>query len=148
MYPRHWWLMLIILATQEAEIRRIVVQSHPWQIVLETLPWKTLHKKKKKNRADGVAQGESPESKPQYSKKRKKKKNVNMHFTFPICVPCLIFPLHICHHLIYWYCMYLFPISPFEYKLKKGKYFNLWFIATPLHLEEQEVTRRHPTNGL
>jgi hypothetical protein len=57
--------------------------------------------------------------------KKEKKKNVNMHFTFPICVPCLIFPLHICHHLIYWYCMYLFPISPFEYKLKKGKYFNL-----------------------
>jgi hypothetical protein len=23
----HWWLMLVILATQEAEIRRIVIQS-------------------------------------------------------------------------------------------------------------------------
>jgi hypothetical protein len=34
---RHWWLMPIILATQEAEIRRIEAQSHPGQIVLETL---------------------------------------------------------------------------------------------------------------
>jgi hypothetical protein len=31
------WLMLIILATQKAEIRRITVQSQPGQIVLETL---------------------------------------------------------------------------------------------------------------
>jgi hypothetical protein len=30
---RHQWLTLIILATQEAEIRRIAVQSQPWQIV-------------------------------------------------------------------------------------------------------------------
>jgi hypothetical protein len=26
---RHWWLTPVILATQEAEIRRIVVQSSP-----------------------------------------------------------------------------------------------------------------------
>jgi hypothetical protein len=39
------WLMPIILATQEADIRRIVVQSQPEQIVHETLSWKTLHKK-------------------------------------------------------------------------------------------------------
>jgi hypothetical protein len=29
-----WWLTPVILATQEAEIRRIMVQSQWWQIVL------------------------------------------------------------------------------------------------------------------
>jgi hypothetical protein len=32
-----WWLTTIILATQEAEIRRITVQNQPRQIVQETL---------------------------------------------------------------------------------------------------------------
>jgi hypothetical protein len=31
------WLMLVILVTQEAEIRRIVVQSQPGQITHKTL---------------------------------------------------------------------------------------------------------------
>jgi hypothetical protein len=35
----------IILATQKAEIRRIMVQSQPRQIVCRTLSRKTLHKK-------------------------------------------------------------------------------------------------------
>jgi hypothetical protein len=39
------------LATQEAEIRRIMVQSQTEQIVYETLSQKTLHK----NSAGGVA---------------------------------------------------------------------------------------------
>jgi hypothetical protein len=48
--------MPVILVTQEAEIRRIVVQSQPRQRVHETLSRKTLHK----NRAGAVAQGEGP----------------------------------------------------------------------------------------
>jgi hypothetical protein len=42
------WLVPVILATQEAEIRRTVVRSQPGQIVLETLSQKqknNLHKK-------------------------------------------------------------------------------------------------------
>jgi hypothetical protein len=35
-----WWLMPIILITQEAEMRRIMVQSQSWQIVSETLSQK------------------------------------------------------------------------------------------------------------
>jgi hypothetical protein len=33
----HWWLMPVILATQEAEIRRTAVHSHPRQIVCKIL---------------------------------------------------------------------------------------------------------------
>jgi hypothetical protein len=59
--------MLVILATQQAEIRRIMVQSQPRQIVRKTLSRKTLHK----NRAGGVAQVEDPEFKPQYRQKKR-----------------------------------------------------------------------------
>jgi hypothetical protein len=34
---QHWWPKPVILAAQEAEIRRIEVQSQPWQIVLKNL---------------------------------------------------------------------------------------------------------------
>jgi hypothetical protein len=40
------WLVPIILATQEAEIRRIEVWSQARQIVCKTLSWKTHHKKR------------------------------------------------------------------------------------------------------
>jgi hypothetical protein len=33
----HWWLTLVILATQEVEVRRIKVRSQPGQIVHKTL---------------------------------------------------------------------------------------------------------------
>jgi hypothetical protein len=46
------WLTPVILATQEAEIRRIMVGSKPEQIVLEILSPKKDHHKK---RAGGVA---------------------------------------------------------------------------------------------
>jgi hypothetical protein len=39
------WLMPILLATQEVEIRRIVVWSQARQIVHETLSWKALSQK-------------------------------------------------------------------------------------------------------
>jgi hypothetical protein len=55
--------MPVILATQEAEIRRIVVWS---QANSSTRPYlkKTLDKKKKRGEAGRVAQGEGPEFKP------------------------------------------------------------------------------------
>jgi hypothetical protein len=36
-WARRWWLTLVSLVTQEAEIRRIAVQSLPGQVVFETL---------------------------------------------------------------------------------------------------------------
>jgi hypothetical protein len=44
---RHWWLTPIILTTQEEEIRRILIQSQPGQIVCETLSQKNPSHKKK-----------------------------------------------------------------------------------------------------
>jgi hypothetical protein len=41
-----WWFMRIILATQEAEIRRITVRSQPEEIVLKTLSRKKPFTKK------------------------------------------------------------------------------------------------------
>jgi hypothetical protein len=42
--------MSLILATQEAEIRRIEVRSQPWQILLHTQSTKNPTKKKKKKK--------------------------------------------------------------------------------------------------
>jgi hypothetical protein len=53
--------MPIILATQEAEIRRIGVRSQPRQIICKTLSQKSPSQK----RAGGVAQCVGPEFKTQ-----------------------------------------------------------------------------------
>jgi single-stranded DNA-specific DHH superfamily exonuclease len=66
---RSWWLTPVIAATQEAEIRT-EVRSQPRQTVYKTLSQKYPSQK----RAGGVAQGEGPEFKPQYCKKKKKKR--------------------------------------------------------------------------
>jgi hypothetical protein len=58
------WLTPIILATQEAEIRRIEVHSQPGLIVSQKTP--------SYKRAGGIAQGEGPKFKPQYHKKKKR----------------------------------------------------------------------------
>jgi hypothetical protein len=64
--------MPIILAIQEAEIRRITLQSQTEQIVCETLS----QKKKSQKRTAGVFQGVGHEFKPQYHKKKKKPKRL------------------------------------------------------------------------
>jgi hypothetical protein len=64
-----WWLTPVILATQEAKIKRITVQTQIRQIVPKTLYQKTHHNK----RAGGVVQGEGPEFKPQQCKKKERK---------------------------------------------------------------------------
>jgi hypothetical protein len=61
---RHQWLTSVIPASQEAEIRRIVVQTQPGQRVRMTLSKKNSAQK----RAGGVAQGVGPEFKPHYLK--------------------------------------------------------------------------------
>jgi hypothetical protein len=59
--------MPAVLATQQAEIRRIAVQSQPRQIVPETLSGKNTSQK----RVGGVVQMVGPKFKPQYRKKKK-----------------------------------------------------------------------------
>jgi hypothetical protein len=66
----------IILATQEAEIRKIKFQSQPGQIVHKTLSRKHPTQK----RAGGVAQGVGPEFKPQYHKQTKKEAAEDMGY--------------------------------------------------------------------
>jgi hypothetical protein len=60
------WLTPIILATQEAEIWRIMIQSQSRQIVLVTLSQKI--------KGWRVAQSVDPEFKPQCYKKKKQRK--------------------------------------------------------------------------
>jgi hypothetical protein len=81
----HWWLMPIILASQEAETK-ITVPSQAGEIVHETLSQKnTSHK-----RAGGVAQSLGPGFKPQYRKK-KKKECKTLIFGFVSFLFCFVF---------------------------------------------------------
>jgi hypothetical protein len=68
------WLTPVILATQEAEIRKITIRSQPGQIVLEILSGKPPHR----SRAGGVAQGEDPEVQATVPQK------INYFFIFPL----------------------------------------------------------------
>jgi hypothetical protein len=54
----------VILATQEAEIRRMAVQSQ----TRANNPRDPISKKPSQKRAGGVAHGEDPDFKPRYSK--------------------------------------------------------------------------------
>jgi hypothetical protein len=76
--------MPVILATQEAQIRRIAVQSQPRQIVGETLSRKKNHK----NWAGGVAQREGLEFKLQHCKKKEKEKK----YIICICGDIIVTP--------------------------------------------------------
>jgi hypothetical protein len=60
----------VILATQEAKIRRIIVQGQTGKRVLEILSGKKIHHKK------GSRSGVGPEFKPQYCRKKRKKKKL------------------------------------------------------------------------
>jgi hypothetical protein len=66
------WLTPVILVTQEAEIRRISVWSHPGQIV----PRDPVLKKPSQKRAGGWLKVKALSSNPNTSKKRKRKKNM------------------------------------------------------------------------
>jgi hypothetical protein len=60
---RHWWLMPVILATQQAERDKEDQGSKSaQQILCETLSWKNPSQK----RAGGEAQSVGSEFKPQY----------------------------------------------------------------------------------
>jgi hypothetical protein len=61
--------MPIILASQKAEVKRIVVGSQLGHIVCKTLSQKTCHTKSRVG-ADGVTEGIGPEFKPQYHKNK------------------------------------------------------------------------------
>jgi hypothetical protein len=64
--------MLVILATQEAEIRRMEVQSQPRQITHETPSQNNPSQKGIGGRGAGtMAQGIGPEFKSQYCKKKR-----------------------------------------------------------------------------
>jgi hypothetical protein len=91
------WITSVILATRETEIRRIAVQSQPKQIV----PQDPILKNPAQERACGVAQGEGPEFKPQYHKKKKRKTALKYPYHRTVG---LFFPRQMGIHLYYIPC--------------------------------------------
>jgi hypothetical protein len=75
MLSQHWWLIPVILATQNAEIRRIMVQSQPGQVVPGDLISKESITKIGLVKWLKVCVG--PEFQPQYRKTTKKKTQQN-----------------------------------------------------------------------
>jgi hypothetical protein len=74
----HQWLKPIILATQEAEIRRITVQSQPGKIVCETLSQKIHHKKGLVEWLEVKALNSSPSTTKTKNKKQTNKKKTQL----------------------------------------------------------------------
>jgi hypothetical protein len=72
---RCWWLTPLVLATKEAETRRIMIQSQLGQIVHETLYLKFPTHKRKAGRVVEVIEHlpSKHEFKPQYCQKANKK---------------------------------------------------------------------------
>jgi hypothetical protein len=111
--------MPVILATQEAQIRRIKVWGQHGQIVWEMLSWKNPLQK----RDGGVAQGIGPEFKPQYCQKQSSFAFVSKFFLhLGSTVPC--------HHLSA-------PKSPFP-----------TFLLLPLPVNQRRWTPRGGTRLL
>jgi hypothetical protein len=68
------WLTFVILATQEAETRRTVVQSQPRQIVRKTLSRKNPPQKRARGVARGIGLSSSPSTKKWEEKPKHKRK--------------------------------------------------------------------------
>jgi hypothetical protein len=86
--------MPVMLATQETQIRRTVVQSQSGQIICETLSWKYPSHRK---RAGTVAQDEGPCSSPSTAKKKKK---IYIYIYIYMYIYVYIIHIYICIYII------------------------------------------------